>query len=462
MTKFWLLVTLLTCLVSFSTAGLQDDVSACPPLPNFASFFPELPKLGRRLRICVPCCGIDGCGHALQAMNCPADMHNVYDLQESYRGALTHHFKEMGMEVINLNLGHAAGNILQVGLHQLQKPIDFLVSGPPCPPWAGQGNRKGCNDKRAPVFMQVIKWVAYLIATGGLLGCILENVVGLTHCTADGHEPVSDKFLRALRKFCPQFSWRIDRLELVNYLLPQTRVRVFIRGMRKIIAASVPDPLPAWGSTSLRSCLAPNMPHTPRKTFTKTQQKNIKDSEELVKSSVKKGLLSMDDLVVTSADRSNSEELMTHIILTRNVCPTLTTHNVYLLIMSVKDIVNDVEDSEREFFRLFLLPERLQLMGFPASVALTLPKSRVVFASGNAYPVPLIIATFFPMLLALAESSLQLAEWPPCAEQETKVASSIDDLLKALGSPGKIVDREKYAEANRAKRKRKCPGSEED
>jgi hypothetical protein len=42
------------------------------------------------------------------------------------------------------------------------------------------------------------------------------------------------------------------------------------------------------------------------------------------------------------------------------------------------------------------------------------------------------------------------------------VASSIDDLLKALGSPGKIVDREKYAEANRAKRKRKCPESEED
>ena len=400
-------------------------------------------------------------------MNCPADMHNVYDLQDSYREALTRHFQEMGMEVIQLNLGQRAGDILQVALERLHKPIDFLVSGPPCPPWAGQGKRRGCKDNRARVFMQVIKWVAYLIATGGLLGCILENVVGLTHCTADGHEPVSEIFLRALRKFCPQFSWRVDRLELVNYLLPQTRVRIFIRGMRTVIAPSVPDPLPAWGRMDLRSFLAAKMPHTPRTSFSKPQQQNIQDSEAMVQTLVKQGLLSMDDLVLTAADRSHSEEIIYESKLTRNVCPTLTTHNTYLLIMSVKDIVNNVEDSKREFFRLLLLPERLQLMGFPGKLALTLPESRVVFASGNAYPVPLIIASFFPMLLALAQSGLHFADWPPPAELETEIPRNIPNLLRALASPGKDDDKEKNAMAKvlakrRERRKRKSCMRDED
>ena len=182
------------------SAGLEEDVAACPPLPDYGAYFQELPSLGRRLRICCPCVGIDGCGHALQAMQCPSDMHNVYDLEESYREALLHHFQEMGMEVVHLNLGKVAGNVLNVALENLVKPIDFLIAGPPCPPWAGQGKRGGCKDKRAHVFVQVIKWVAYLIATGGLLGCILENVVGTTHLTHDGRESASEKFVNALRK----------------------------------------------------------------------------------------------------------------------------------------------------------------------------------------------------------------------------------------------------------------------
>ena len=69
--------------------------------------------------------------------------------------ALTSHFQEMGMEVIRLNLGKKAGDILNVPLEALEKPIDFLVSGPPCPPWAGQGKRQGCKDPRSHVFMTV-------------------------------------------------------------------------------------------------------------------------------------------------------------------------------------------------------------------------------------------------------------------------------------------------------------------
>ena len=133
----------------------------------------------------------------------------------------------------------------------------------------------------------------------------------------------------------------------------------------------------------------------------------------------------------------------------------------------MKDIVNNVEDSKREFFRLLLLPERLQLMGFPGKLALTLPESRVVFASGNAYPVPLIIASFFPMLLALAQSGLPFADWPPPAELETEIPRNIPNLLRALASPGKVVDKDKHAMAKvlakrGERRKRKSCMSDED
>ena len=130
------------------------------------------------------------------------------------------------------------------------------------------------------------------------MGCILENVVGITHSTSDGHEPVSAKFIRALEKFCPEFSWRLDRLELVDYLLPQSRIRIFMRGMRKCIASMVPDPLPSWGRRHLRDALAVNVPNTPRSSFTKPQQKNLVAFEQMVVSMVKKGTLQEDDVVV--------------------------------------------------------------------------------------------------------------------------------------------------------------------
>ena len=105
----------------------------------------------------------------------------------------------MGQETPVLHLGKVAGDITRIPLSALEKPVDFL-SGPPCPPWAGQGVRRGCKDPKARVFMAVMSWIPYLIVTGGLLGVVLENVKGLTHQTADGREPTSEKFLRALQE----------------------------------------------------------------------------------------------------------------------------------------------------------------------------------------------------------------------------------------------------------------------
>ena len=208
--------------LSLGLATLQEDIEWCPGLPDFRSYFGEIPNLGRRLRVACPCLGIDGAGHALQMLGVPSDMLNCHDLVQDYRPALEQHLRDMGMEHIELNLGSTHGNILNVGLSALRKPIDFLIAGPPCPPWAGNGLHNGVKDVRSRVFVTVIQWVCYLIATGGLLGCILENVIGI-NTEHDGRESFGSKALRALQCYCPEFNWRIDTVAATDYLLPQTR-----------------------------------------------------------------------------------------------------------------------------------------------------------------------------------------------------------------------------------------------
>ena len=124
--------------------------------------------------------------------------------------------------------------------------------------------------------------------------------------------------------------------------------------------------------------------------------------------------------------------------------------------MSVQDIVRRTEDSSREFFRKLLLPERLQLQGFPASLALRLPESKITFASGNAYPVPLIIASLFPMIVAVGNSDVALSAWPPPEALLSGVPSCISKLARALASPGRLVDKSKHEKAQRRAKRKRC------
>ena len=100
-------------------------------------------------------------------MGVPSDSINVNDIDDGYMAALYNHLKESGMEVIKLNLGKSLGDLLSKGLLELESPCDILVAGPPCPPWAGQGNHNGMNDIRAAVFIRVLLWVFFLAKLAG-------------------------------------------------------------------------------------------------------------------------------------------------------------------------------------------------------------------------------------------------------------------------------------------------------
>ena len=250
----------------------------------------------------------------------------------------------------------------------------------------------------------VVLWVAILIRKHGLLACILENVVGLTNGR-------THHWMKTLAVFLPEFSWRVDTLALSDYMRPQTRVRVFIRGLRRSVAESVPPCLPPFGKCTLRNVLLHAWPTYPRWCLTQQHQKNVADYEAIIRNLYHDGKALLDDICVVALDRDTPFYMI-------NEVPALTIKNRYLFLISVADVINQVEDKSREFFRFLLATERLALQGFPPEAARDFPSERLIIkGTGNAYPPPLIMAAAAPLIQAMgadrpAGDNFNFATWP--------------------------------------------------
>ena len=81
-----------------------------------------------------------------------------------------------------------------------------------------------------------------------------------------------------MQELCPEFVFKVDISEAIDYMCPQTRVRVFLRGFRKCISEAVPPTLPGFGRRGLRSLLG-KFPNTPRSHLSEPQQDNLKQIE---------------------------------------------------------------------------------------------------------------------------------------------------------------------------------------
>ncbi len=340
-------------------AEIRQEVDITPATPDRGSLIPKLPSLGRPLKVASPCCGIHGCSHALAAMGVDQQSIAVYDLDEDYAYCLWKHLKQIGMSRIRLHLGKVAGNLLNLPIRKLPVPLDILVAGPPCAPWAAQGCRKSHQDERAKVFFRILHWVYYLVKAGGLLAVVLETVVGINH-RVDNREPVMDMFLIILREFLPEFAWRVDTLRLTEYMIPHTRVRVFLRGVRRRVADTVPDPLPPFGSRPLREILG-EFPCTPRSALTPPQQENLVAYERHIMRLAEEGKVKPEDIIVFPVDRAENRTFKQN--MTINNCPTLTTTNQYLFVADVGSIISGLPDSDRKHFRKLKNTERLALQG---------------------------------------------------------------------------------------------------
>ena len=398
---------------ALTQSEIEQEVDAMPDAPDFGAFFPPLAQLGRRLRCAAPCTGIHGCGEAFRHMKVGVDTCHIFDLEPGYARYLRQTLLDSGMAVqdIVLNLGKKVGNLLNMPLSALRPPLDLLVAGPPCPPWSGQGLRGAMSDVRAAVFLKVLEWVVCCIKCCGLIACVLENVVGITW-EADGKPPVIWWWLDVLGRVCPEFTWAIRKVELVKYMSPQTRVRIFLVGFRSQVGA-LPDVLPPFGPASLRSILG-KFPPT-RSQLCSNQAVNLGAYEQKIKEMFQQGKLKLEDVVVISVDRATGKVYDQQMV--ANKFGTLTTNSSCLMVLDVKGVVEDVPDGEREFMRHVRESEKLVAQGFSKNTHLLLDTRCARKAAGNAYPVNLMVAVLQPIIQMLTPEKFpfDFAAWPPAS-----------------------------------------------
>ena len=129
----------------------------------------------------------------------------------------------------------------------------------------------------------------------------------LKHVTYQGRQPFIEHIVGILQKHVPAFRWRWDVLCATDYRLPQTRRRVFLRGVRASIFETVPAPLPAFGAAHILDFLGSH-PSVHRSLFTASQRKNIGDYEQRICAMYSRGELSDDDVCVCYRVRSRYGE----------------------------------------------------------------------------------------------------------------------------------------------------------
>ena len=281
-----------------SIGDLEQELQFMPEPPDWKHEISLLKRPVHTLYFAYPCCGIVGSQPITSAM-ATVQAVNIFDLEEEYRELLTSTFANCP-SVPTLHLG-SAGDILGVPLNTLVCP-DIVVAGPPCPPWAGNGNKKSCGDRRSDVFGQVLRWIVHFIHEGSLRACVLENVYGILMRYAD-KPSYMDSVVATLEKQVPAFFWKVRVLEAEEYGLAQVRRRVFLTGIRKTCSvAGVPEPLPPFGRKTLRDFLNLSLPNTDRSAIHPTKHANLSDIELKVRLAMANGEVPPGAIVCASID----------------------------------------------------------------------------------------------------------------------------------------------------------------
>ena len=115
-----------------------EDVAGTPSMGDWLGHLSPA-KFNRPLRVCFPCVGINNGGRYLHEAGYMYQVSGAYDLLTNLNEPLL----DLDPESTNsLHLGKAAGDVTAVALKDIKRPVDALMAGPPCPPWAGLGKQK--------------------------------------------------------------------------------------------------------------------------------------------------------------------------------------------------------------------------------------------------------------------------------------------------------------------------------
>jgi len=241
------------------------------------------------------------------------------------------------------------GDITRWCLDSLETPVDVLMAGPPCHPCASNGLHKPGDHLATKVFCTVLNQTLHLIRHGGLIYVLLENVIGILQKMDGCSTSFMDYALEHLRKYAPNFDWRVDVLNAKQYMLPHSRRRVILQGVRRDFfdGAAVPPPLEPFGLVRLRDFLVPGLPATLRNPLTPSMKENLVKYEEAIQADIQSGTIEHGAVICCELDRAFGKTYKARYVVDR--VPCLKTGLKYLFLISTVDMGKP--DTERQYFR---------------------------------------------------------------------------------------------------------------
>ncbi|CAE7550199.1 ngoPIIM [Symbiodinium sp. CCMP2592] len=188
--------------------------------------------LGRPLRVTEPCVGLGGLRRLCELSGSQYLSTQGFDTEASllpYYNNLQRFCGASGVQALRLGTD---GDVEKVNPESLL-PVEAIVAGPPCQPWAGTGQQQGTADARASVMDVCIGWIIAQAWQGQLLAFAVENSPRLRGT------PYLRELLQRLRACIPMFAVSVEVHDLCQ-LCPQHRERLWIRGLRRDCLRGLP------------------------------------------------------------------------------------------------------------------------------------------------------------------------------------------------------------------------------
>lgn len=366
------------------------------PMPPWAHLIAVFPCLSRKLRLALPCIGLDGLGAGLQEVQWgQVHISYAYDIDESLRAPLAALHGDAVAD--GFQLGRPNGDILTVDVTDWER-VDLVVSGPPCPPWSAIGLRGSKQDVREVVFQQVTNIVVDQ-AQKGCFGFILEMVPGIDQKGSAGEQTYLATWLAQLRVRAPMlrvFCWLLNTADY----LPHHRRRLYIVGVNwpLVRGSPVPPRVPYCAAASratlegvLHRGLSPLdegwLPPPLRLNLAAWKQRLRREPGTL-------------EVVATiSVDRDPSMSFGP-LVRTDGLVGALRSHNElnWIYIVDNRGVAT--------VSRCMHPVERLTLQGFRPELADFMSKSTLLRATGNAFSAPVAAAVMREFVVLLSCSRL--------------------------------------------------------
>ena len=437
---------------AWAQGELPHDTAGFPQAP-WKHLIGGLPPLRRKLKMALPCVGLDALGVGLRALDWH-DFEITYacDVDSKLLPGLLATHGPIGLGSPGVGIGTRSGNLLLMDVRSWER-VDIVVSGPPCPPWSSIGSRQCASDPRAQVFQKVTECIIHQ----GWLGCygfVVEMVTGIDKKARDSSDGTYySKWLSQLSQEAPMFMVYSWQMETSDYL-PQHRTRLYTVGIRRdtLLGGRLLPPFPpAEQPVPLESLLHKGLRRIDEDSLSPQHRCNLEAAKVLLhQRQNKSGAVGLGTPIACIAVDRCPEKAFGLPVRCDGLVGTLRTCNEMIW------LYHEGKSNETKLSRCLHPVERLALQGFPVELANCFSKMDLMRVSGNSFSVPVVTAVFRNWLVAVATPAVLGLMEPPRA-----LKSSADQLLRRmmLNTSRELLGvLERLAEVNKRRRTSSASG----